>query len=141
MSEPQRSPYDILGITPESGSAEVHAAYEQLLATMDDPDERAEVTRAYDGLRSPARRVRTDLLEYAAPDDASTAREAFAGVAEEPLPRPAAPEPPPVAALLPLRRSRTGEDHRDPPPTQGAFAIPTRFSATADVLPPLDVPE
>jgi hypothetical protein len=139
--DPRRSPYDVLGLTPAATAAEVHAAYERTLHEVVDPDEQRACAAAYDVLRSAGRRVAADLLEYAAPDTASTAREAFAGVAEERFLSEDAPPPPPIAALVVLRRAETVADHHEPPPTQSTFAIPTRFVATTDVLPPVDIPQ
>ncbi|MYV99225.1 hypothetical protein [Streptomyces sp. SID3343] len=140
MFDAERSPYDVLGLTPAATAAEVHAAYERTLSEVVDPAEQRACAAAYDVLRSAGRRVGADLLEYAAPDSATTARDAFAGVAEDRFLSKDTPPPPPIAALVVLRRAETVADHHEPPPTQGTFAIPARFSATADVLPPVDIP-
>ncbi|MGW1996014.1 hypothetical protein [Embleya sp. NPDC001921] len=139
MPAAERSPYDVLGITPAATPPEVHAAYERALAEADGTAEREACTTAYLHLRNTGRRLGADILEYAAPDPASTAREAFAGVADEPFLAPGAPAPP-IAALVVLRRAESAADHQEPPPTKGTFAVPTRFSPTAEVLPPVDIP-
>ncbi|WP_406280631.1 hypothetical protein [Embleya sp. NBC_00896] len=140
MPASERSPYDVLGITPAATPPDVHAAYESALAAATGPAEREACTTAYLHLRNTSRRLGADILEFAAPDSATTAREAFAGVADEPFLAPDAP-PPAIPALVVLRRGDTSGDHREPPPTKGTFAIPDRFTATADVLPPVDIPE
>ncbi|OPC80345.1 hypothetical protein B4N89_04740 [Embleya scabrispora] len=139
MPAAEPSPYDVLGITPAATPPEVHAAYERALAAATGAPDREACTTAYLHLRNTGRRLGADILEYAAPDPSTTAREAFAGVAEQRfLPRDA--PPPPITTLVVLRRSTTAEDHREPPPTDTTFATPARFTATADVLPPVDIP-
>jgi hypothetical protein len=140
MPDRERTPYDVLGITPEATVADVHDAYERALADAPNAAEREARTTAYLHLRNTARRLGTDILEYAATDPAATAREAFAGVAEEPFLSPGPPPAPPVAALVVLRRADSAEDHREPPATKGTFVVPGRFTAYADVLPPVDIP-
>ncbi|MEU0935596.1 MULTISPECIES: hypothetical protein [unclassified Embleya] len=139
MPAAERSPYDVLGITPAATPPEVHAAYERALAEAGGTTEREDCTTAYLHLRNTGRRLGADILEYAAPDPATTAREAFAGVTDEPFLAPDPPAPP-IAGLVVLRRTDSTADHHEPPPTTGTFATPTRFTPTADVLPPIDIP-
>ncbi|MGC0417546.1 hypothetical protein [Embleya sp. AB8] len=139
MPAAEPSPYAVLGITPAATPPEVHAAYERALAAATGTVAREACTTAYLHLRNTGRRLGADILEYAAPDPSTTAREAFAGVTNEPLPTPDAATPP-IATLIPLRRPTTANDHREPPPTDSTFATPTRFAAGADVLPEVDIP-
>jgi len=140
MATPERSPYEVLGLRPTATTAEVHAAFKRSLTAVRDRAERQACANAYGELRDADRRIGGDLSEYAVPDAEDTAREAFAGVDEEPFLGRDVPPAPPPAVLAVLRSADSDMDRREPPPAHGTFVIPRRYAGSPDVLPPVDVP-
>jgi hypothetical protein len=138
MPFPEHSAYALLGVSPTATVPEIMQAYQRALRARRHPA--SLLTRAFNELRSPRRRLEHDLLSYGERDGADAVRALFAALPPERFLPDQTVQPLPADVLLLLDPAVVARDRRPVPEPDGELLASPRFAATPAVLPPLEFP-
>ena len=140
MALPELSPYEVLGIEPDTPPAGLMAAYQRAVKAHRYPT--PQLTQAFNELRNVRKRVEHDLLTHAAPADASAAVSLLAD-----LPPPAfmqvEGQPAPLALGVAPGHLDWAHIERELSPVPACpieLATTDAYRQTAGLLPPIEFP-
>jgi hypothetical protein len=137
---PDENAYDILGLLPGAGPAEIKAAH--LRAIRARTHSPRDVNAAAATLRNPDQRLLLDLRTPAPARWPAALAETFADAAPATfLPPLQELGLPPLAALVVIRPDEVARDWRPPAGEPAPFEPVEQYAVTAAVLPPVEVPE